>query len=179
MESVPPSVRLVIAEGEEQERKAVGLGDPREALQLVQGLIGVGLSFRVTVFGLLPELLIACEKVTELVLFHCLIYKCMGADRVRSYRMLPLHRERKGKQHQRYILYLHRERELLGRVGSVRVLGKDSNYAVATGFLHPRATMSGLVERLAHYIKLSLQSIFLFITNEPQRLRNNGTSGLL
>ena len=149
----------------------------------MQGLIGIRSGFGVTVFGLLPELLIACEEVTELVLFHCLIDECVGVDRARSYRMLPqllpLHREGKGEQHQWYILYLHRERELLGRVGSVRVLGKDSNYAVATGFLHPKATMLVLAERLAHYIKLSLHSISLFITNEPQRLRNNGTSGLL
>ena len=88
MESVPPSVRLVIAEDEELERKAVGLGEPRQALQLVQGLIGVGLSFGVTVFGLLPELLIACEEVTELVLFHGLIDECVSTERTRRDRVL-------------------------------------------------------------------------------------------
>ena len=87
-ESVPPAVCLVIAEGEELERKAVGLGEPRQALQLVQGLIGVGLSFGVTVFGLLPELLIACEELTELVLFHCLIDECVSTERTRRDRVL-------------------------------------------------------------------------------------------
>ena len=63
----------VIAQGEELEGQAVRRRQPRQALQLMKGLVGIGLRLGISIYRAQPELRVALEEDIEVVLLHAVV----------------------------------------------------------------------------------------------------------
>lgn len=68
----------VIAQGEELEGQAVRRRQPRQALQLMKGLVGIDLRLGVSIYCAQPELRVALEEDIEVVLLHAVVDEFAG-----------------------------------------------------------------------------------------------------
>ena len=68
----------VIAQGEELEGQAIRRRQPRQALQLMKGLVGIDLRLGISIYRAQPELRVALKEDIEVVLLHAVVDEFAG-----------------------------------------------------------------------------------------------------